>query len=151
MSLNTDIFSQHLSATINRVWLYYRHPIKTTPYGNPATTSQTTPIILAINFQYNFTPTTSHISTKPLKYTIPLHYPHIPHTCNKLHICLVQPRPNIRSHSILFGTFLTRCFARLQRETCRNFLVTRFFGEMSYVFSFTFFSLPLISPCIGGR
>ena len=37
-----------------------------------------------------------------------------------------------------------RCFARLQRENSRNFLVTRFVEEMSYVFSFTFFSLPLI-------
>ena len=35
-------------------------------------------------------------------------------------------------------------FARLQRETSRNFLVTRFMKEMSYVFSFTFFLLPLI-------
>ena len=33
---------------------------------------------------------------------------------------------------------------RIQRETSRNFLVTRFMEEMSYVFSFTFFSLPLI-------
>ena len=46
--------------------------------------------------------------------------------------------------STLFCTFLCRCFARLQRETSRNFLVTRFMEEMSYVFSFTFFSLPLI-------
>ena len=68
MSLNTDIFYQHLSATINIVWLYYQHPIKTTPCRNPATTSQTTPIILAINFQYNSTPTTSHISTNPQIY-----------------------------------------------------------------------------------
>ena len=30
-------------------------------------------------------------------------------------------------------------FARLQRETSRNFLVTRFMKEMSYVFSFPFF------------
>ena len=29
-------------------------------------------------------------------------------------------------------------FARLQRETSRNFLVTRFMEEISYVFSFTF-------------
>ena len=43
-----------------------------------------------------------------------------------------------------FCTFLCCCFARLQRETSRNFLVTRFMEEMSYVFSFTFFSLPLI-------
>ena len=46
--------------------------------------------------------------------------------------------------SILFCTFLCRCFARLQHETSRNFLVTLFKQEMSYVFSFTFFSLPLI-------
>ena len=38
-----------------------------------------------------------------------------------------------------FGTFLCRCLARLQRETLRNFLVTRFLEEMSYVFSFTLF------------
>ena len=44
----------------------------------------------------------------------------------------------------LFRTFLCRRFARLQREISRNFLVTRFMEEMSYVFSFTFFSLPLI-------
>ena len=35
-------------------------------------------------------------------------------------------------------------FARLQRETSRNFLVTRFMEEMSHVFLFTLFSLPLI-------
>ena len=46
--------------------------------------------------------------------------------------------------STLFCTFLCRCFARLQRETFRNFLVTLFMEEMSYVFSYTFFSLPLI-------
>ena len=44
----------------------------------------------------------------------------------------------------LFRTFLCRRFARLQRETSRHFLVTRFMEEMSYVFLFTFFLLPLI-------
>ena len=39
-----------------------------------------------------------------------------------------------------FSTFLCRCFARLQREASRNFLVTRFMEEMSYVFLFTYFS-----------
>ena len=48
-----------------------------------------------------------------------------------------------------FCTFLGRCFARLQRETSGNFLVTRFMEEMSYVFLFTFFSLPLIFALIG--
>ena len=99
MSLNTDIFYQHLSATINRVWLYYQHPIKTTPCRNPATTSQTTPIILATNFQYNSTPTTPHISTNPsnIQYQCTAHISLI-HVTNS-HVRLVQPRPNIRSHS----------------------------------------------------
>ena len=46
--------------------------------------------------------------------------------------------------STLFCTFLCHCFARLQRKTSRNFLVTHFMTEMSYVFFFTFFSLLLI-------
>ena len=50
-----------------------------------------------------------------------------------------------------FCTFLCRCFARLQRETFRNFLVTCFMEEMSYVFPFTFFHCCSFSPCIGGR
>ena len=37
-----------------------------------------------------------------------------------------------------FCTFLCRCFARLQRETSRNFLVTRFVEEITYVFLFIF-------------
>ena len=36
-------------------------------------------------------------------------------------------------------TFLCRCFARPQRETSRNFLVTLFMEEMSYLLLFTFF------------
>ena len=52
------------------------------------------------------------------------------------------------TYSTLFCTFLSRCFARLQREASRNFLVTRFMEEMSYVFLFTFFSLPLIFTLI---
>ena len=42
-ALNTDIFYQHLSTTINRVCSYYQHPIKTSPCRNPAATSQTHP------------------------------------------------------------------------------------------------------------
>ena len=42
-----------------------------------------------------------------------------------------------------FRTFFWRCFERIQRETFRNFPVTRFMEEMLYVFLFTFFSLPL--------
>ena len=36
-------------------------------------------------------------------------------------------------------TFLCRCFARPQSDTSRNFLVTRFMEEMSYLLLFTFF------------
>ena len=53
--------------------------------------------------------------------------------------------------STLFCTFPCRCFARLLRETSRNFLVTRFMEEMSHVFPFTFFHCRSSSPCIGGR
>ena len=42
------------------------------------------------------------------------------------------------TYSTLFCTFLCRCFARLQRETSRNFPLTRFIEEM-YVFLFTIF------------
>ena len=53
-------------------------------------------------------------------------------------------RSNLRKSNFaraadIFCTFLCQCFARLQRETSRNFLVTSFMEEMSYVFSFTFF------------
>ena len=48
--------------------------------------------------------------------------------------------------STLFCTFLCHCFARIQRETSRYFLVTRFMKEMPYVSVLVhfFFSLPLI-------
>ena len=55
-----------------------------------------------------------------------------------------QQKSHFARAAHFFCTFLCRYFARLQRETSRNFLVTRFMEEMSYVFSFTFFSLPLI-------
>ena len=48
--------------------------------------------------------------------------------------------------STLFCTFLCRCFARLQRETSRNFLDTLLMEEMSYVFSFTFFTAARFHP-----
>ena len=51
-----------------------------------------------------------------------------------------QPESKFCRCSKFFCTFLCHCFARLQCETSRNF----FMEEMSYVFSFTFFSLPLI-------
>ena len=43
-------------------------------------------------------------------------------------------------HTFFFRTFFCRCFARRQRETSRNFRVTRFMEEMLYVvLLFTFF------------
>ena len=53
--------------------------------------------------------------------------------------------------STLFCTVRCRCFVRLKRETSRNFRVTRFMEEMSYVFLFIFFSLPLISTLVAAR
>ena len=49
--------------------------------------------------------------------------------------------------SRLFCTFLCRCFALLQRETSRNFLVKHFMEEMLYVYFFaaTHFNLGGIS------
>ena len=42
--------------------------------------------------------------------------------------------------STLFCAFLCGCFARRQRETSRNFRVTRFIEEILYVVLFTFFA-----------
>ena len=54
-------------------------------------------------------------------------------------------------HTFFVVFFAGFFFALLQRETSRNFLVTSFMEEISYVFSFTFFHCRLFSPCIGGR
>ena len=51
-----------------------------------------------------------------------------------------QQKRNFALSAHFLSRFLCRCFARLQR----NFLVTCFIEEMSYVFLFTFFLLPLI-------
>ena len=55
-----------------------------------------------------------------------------------------KPKSNFAQAAHFFCIFLCRCFARLQRKTSRNFLVSRFMEEMSYLFLYTFFSLPLI-------
>ena len=62
----------------------------------------------------------------------------------KTTIGLISKKGTLHVQHTFLCAFLCRCFARLRRETSRNFLVTRFTEEMSYVFSFTFFSLPLI-------
>ena len=48
-----------------------------------------------------------------------------------------QQKSNFARAAHFFCTFLCRCFSRLQRETSRNFMVTRFMEEMSCVFLFT--------------
>ena len=55
-----------------------------------------------------------------------------------------QQKSNFAQKNTLFCTLLCSCFARLQRETSRNLLIILFVWEMSYVFLFIFFSLPLI-------
>ena len=59
-------------------------------------------------------------------------------------IGVISKKSNFARAAHFFCTFFCRCFAPLKRETSRNFLVTRFMEEMSYVFLFTFFWLPLI-------
>ena len=71
--------------------------------------------------------------------------------CEKTTIGLISKKATLHVQHTFFCTFLCRCFSRLQRETSRNFLVTRFMEEMSYVFPFTFFHCRSFSPCIGGR
>ena len=66
----------------------------------------------------------------------------------KTAIGLVSKKSNLARAAHFFCTFICLCFARLQRETSRNFLVTSFMEEMSYVFSFTFFHCRSFSPCI---
>ena len=60
----------------------------------------------------------------------------------KTKIGLINKKNNFARAAHFFCTSLCRCFARLrlQGETSRNFLVTRFMKEMSYMFLFTFFT-----------
>ena len=55
-----------------------------------------------------------------------------------------QQKGNFAPAAHFFCTFLCHCFARLQRKTSSNFLVTRFFHSL-------FFDCCSFSPCIGGR
>ena len=67
----------------------------------------------------------------------------------KTTIGLISKKSNFARAAHFFCTFLCGCFARLQRETSRNFLVARFMEEMSYVFLFLFlFYCRSFSPCI---
>ena len=61
----------------------------------------------------------------------------------KTTVGLISKKATFHVRHTFFSTFLCRCFARLHRETSRNFLVARFMEEMSYVL-FTLFLLPLV-------
>ena len=54
------------------------------------------------------------------------------------------PKSKFARAAHFFSTFLCSCFAQLQCETFRNFLVIRFMEEILYMFLFTFFSPSLI-------
>ena len=56
----------------------------------------------------------------------------------KTTIGLIIKKETLHVQHTFFVQFLP-LFARLQRKTSRNFVVTRFMEEMSYVFLFTFF------------
>ena len=62
-----------------------------------------------------------------------------------------QQKSNFARAAYFFCTFLCRCFARLLRETSRNFLVTRFMERKSDVFLFTLFSLSLIFTLVAAN
>ena len=57
----------------------------------------------------------------------------------KTTVGIISKKSTLHVQHPFFCTFLHRCFGWLQRETSRNFLVTRFMEEMSDVFFFPFF------------
>ena len=63
-----------------------------------------------------------------------------------------EPKKQVCKCNTLFCTFLCRCFARLQRETLRNFLATRFMKEVSYICVHVhFFFFTTADSHFGGR
>ena len=64
----------------------------------------------------------------------------------KTTIGLSSKKSNFTRAALFVCTFLCRCFARLQLETSRNFLVASFFG--SIFFTAAHFHLALVAACI---
>ena len=62
----------------------------------------------------------------------------------KTTMCLTSKKSNFARVAQFVCTFLCRYFARLHRETSRNFLVTGVIEKISHVFMFIFFSVSLI-------
>ena len=58
----------------------------------------------------------------------------------KTTIGLIAKKNKFAGAAHFFCTFLCRCFARLHRETSRNFLVTSFMGEILHTCSCSLFS-----------
>ena len=62
----------------------------------------------------------------------------------KTKVGLISKKATLHVLAHFLCTFLCLFFARLQRETSRSFLVTRFMEKMSYMFLFTCFPQSLI-------
>ena len=73
-------------------------------------------------------------------------------SCNAKRRRQLERWKNNNRSSTLFCTFLWRCFARLQRETFRNFLASyTFYGGKVVPVLFTFFLLPLIFTLVAAN
>ena len=72
----------------------------------------------------------------------------------KTTIGLISKKGTLQVQHTFFCTFLCRCFARLQRETSRNFLVTRFMDWnvvrflVHFFFTVAHFHLALVAASI---
>ena len=64
---------------------------------------------------------------------------------------MLEGKLSLFRNSRVITKFECRCFPLLQRETSRDFLVTRFMEEMSCVFLFTFFFFTIAHFHPGGR
>ena len=62
-----------------------------------------------------------------------------PRTVKKTTLGLISKKSNFARAATFFCTFLSRCFARVQRETSGNFLAKSFMEEMSYLFLVHYF------------
>ena len=69
----------------------------------------------------------------------------------KTTIGLISKKVTLNVQHTFFCSFLCRCFARLQLDTFRNLLVTRFTEEMSYVFFVTVAHFSFLFPSFTSR
>ena len=64
----------------------------------------------------------------------------------KKSVSVISKKTTLNVQQFFFCIFLSRCFARLERETSRNRIVTRFIEEILYAFLFTFFHCRSFAP-----